>query len=128
MNHYPIPEIAETSHAIRRIGLGVMGWADMLIDLRIAYNSEEALALAREVMAVIQREADAASQQLAQVRGNFPDWTESIYGPSGPEGPRPMRNSTRTTIAPTGTLSIIANCSGGIEPVFSLAFIRSHYL
>jgi ribonucleoside-diphosphate reductase alpha chain len=128
MNHYPIPEIAETSHAIRRIGLGVMGWADMLIDLRIPYNSEEALELAREVMSFIQREADAASEQLAQVRGNFPDWADSIYGPNGPEGPRPMRNSTRTTIAPTGTLSIIANCSGGIEPVFSLAFIRSHYL
>ncbi len=128
MNHYPIPEIAETSNAIRRIGLGVMGWADLLIELRVPYNSEEALATAREVMSHIQREADAASQQLAMVRGNFPDWQESIYGPGGQEGPRPMRNSTRTTIAPTGTLSIIANCSGGIEPVFSLAFIRSHYL
>lgn len=128
MNQYPIPEIAETSHAIRRIGLGVMGWADMLIDLRIPYNSEEALRLAREVMSFIQKEADAASEQLARVRGNFPDWADSIYGPKGPEGPRPMRNSTRTTIAPTGTLSIIANCSGGIEPVFALAFVRSHYL
>ena len=128
MNHYPIPEIAVTSHAIRRIGLGVMGWADMLIELRVAYNSEEALSVAREVMSHIQREADAASQQLAMVRGSFPDWAVSIYGPNGQEGPRPMRNSTRTTIAPTGTLSIIANCSGGIEPVFSLAFIRSHYL
>jgi len=128
MNQYPIPEIAETSHAIRRIGLGVMGWADMLIDLRIPYNSEEALQLAREVMGFIQKEADAASEQLARVRGNFPDWADSIYGPKGPEGPRPMRNSTRTTIAPTGTLSIIANCSGGIEPVFALAFVRSHYL
>jgi ribonucleoside-diphosphate reductase alpha chain len=128
MNNYPIPEIAETSHAIRRIGLGVMGWADMLIDLRIAYDSEAALGVARDVMAHIQREADAASHQLAMVRGSFPDWNESIYGPGGQEGPRPMRNSTRTTIAPTGTLSIIANCSGGIEPVFSLAFIRSHYL
>ncbi|WP_322797445.1 vitamin B12-dependent ribonucleotide reductase [Tepidiforma sp.] len=128
MNQYPIPEIAETSHAIRRIGLGVMGWADMLIDLRIPYNSEAALKLARDVMSFIQREADAASEQLARVRGNFPDWADSIYGPKGPEGPRPMRNATRTTIAPTGTLSIIANCSGGIEPVFALAFIRSHYL
>ncbi|MGE0600744.1 MAG: vitamin B12-dependent ribonucleotide reductase [Dehalococcoidia bacterium] len=128
MNNYPIPQIADTSHAIRRIGLGVMGWADLLIELRIGYNSEEALATAREVMSHIQREADAASQQLALVRGNFPDWQDSIYGPGGQEGPRPMRNSTRTTIAPTGTLSIIANCSGGIEPVFSLAFIRSHYL
>ena len=128
MNDYPIPEIAETSHAIRRIGLGVMGWADLLIDLRIPYNSEKALETAREVMSFIQREADAASEQLAKVRGTFPDWADSIYGPGGPEGPRPMRNSTRTTIAPTGTLSILANCSGGIEPVFSLAFIRSHYL
>jgi len=128
MNHYPIPEIAETSHAIRRIGLGVMGWADLLIDLRIPYNSEAALQTAQQVMAFIQREADGASEQLARVRGNFPDWATSIYGPGGVEGPRPMRNSTRTTIAPTGTLSIIANCSGGIEPVFSLAFIRSHYL
>ena len=128
MNNYPIPEIAETSHAIRRIGLGVMGWADMLIELRIPYGSEQALATARGVMAHIQREADAASEQLARVRGSFPEWNESIYGPGGKEGPRPMRNSTRSTIAPTGTLSIIANCSGGIEPVFSLAFIRSHYL
>jgi ribonucleoside-diphosphate reductase alpha chain len=128
MNQYPIPEIAEVSHAIRRIGLGVMGWADMLIELRIAYDSEEALALARDVMGFIQREADAASQQLAAVRGSFPDWPDSMYGPTGSEGPRPMRNSTRTTIAPTGTLSIIADCSGGIEPVFALAFIRSHYL
>jgi ribonucleoside-diphosphate reductase alpha chain len=128
MNAYPIPEIAETSHAIRRIGLGVMGWADMLIDLRVAYDSPEALTVAREVMAFIQREADAASEQLAGVRGTFPDWDGSIYGPGGAEGPRKLRNSTRTTIAPTGTLSIIADCSGGIEPVFSLAFIRSHYL
>jgi ribonucleoside-diphosphate reductase alpha chain len=128
MNAYPIPEIAETSHAIRRIGLGVMGWADMLIDLRIPYDSEEALELAREVMGFIQRGADAASEQLAGIRGSFPDWKDSMYGPGGAEGPRPMRNSTRTTIAPTGTLSIIADCSGGIEPVFSLAFIRSHYL
>ena len=128
MNNYPIPEIAETSHSIRRIGLGVMGWADLLVDLRIPYDSEEALSLAREVMAFIQREADAASEQLAGIRGSFPDWEGSIYGEGGAEGARPMRNSTRTTIAPTGTLSIIADCAGGIEPVFSLAFIRSHYL
>ncbi|MCC7363021.1 MAG: vitamin B12-dependent ribonucleotide reductase [Dehalococcoidia bacterium] len=128
MNNYPIKEIEETSNAIRRIGLGVMGWADMLIELRIPYSSEQALQAARDVMTFIQREADAASQQLALVRGNFPDWSDSMYGPRGAEGPRPMRNSTRTTIAPTGTLSIIADCSGGIEPVFALAFIRSHYL
>ncbi|KAA0236145.1 adenosylcobalamin-dependent ribonucleoside-diphosphate reductase, partial [bacterium] len=128
MNAYPIPEIAETSHAIRRIGLGVMGWADMLINLGIPYDSEEALEMGRRVMGFVQQEADAASQQLAAVRGNFPDWADSVYGPRGSEGPRPMRNSTRTTIAPTGTLSIIADCSSGIEPVFALAFVRSHYL
>ena len=128
MNHYPIPEIDETSNAIRRIGLGVMGWADMLFDLHLSYASDEAIDLAKEVMAFIQKEADVASEQLSAVRGSFPDWDRSIYGPNGSEGPRPMRNSTRTTIAPTGTLSIIANCSGGIEPVFALAFVRSHYL
>ena len=128
MNQYPIEEIEETSRAIRRIGLGVMGWADMLLELRIPYDSEEALSLAREVMGFIQREADAASHNLAAVRGNFPEWGQSLYGPGGSEGPMPLRNSTRTTIAPTGTLSIIANCSGGVEPVFALAFVRSHYL
>ena len=128
MNRYPIEEIEETSRAIRRIGLGVMGWADMLLDLRVPYDSEEALSLAREVMGFIQREADAASHNLAAVRGNFPEWGQSLYGPGGSEGPMPLRNSTRTTIAPTGTLSIIANCSGGVEPVFALAFVRSHYL
>jgi ribonucleoside-diphosphate reductase alpha chain len=140
-NAYPIPEIQETSHAIRRIGLGVMGWADMLIDLRIPYDSQEAISLGEEVMRFIQERADAASEALANERGSFPDWEDSIYGPNaaelpspfgrgaGGEGlPRPMRNSTRTTIAPTGTLSIIADCSGGIEPVFSLAFTRTHYL
>ena len=128
MNQYPIEEIEETSRAIRRIGLGVMGWADMLLDLRVSYDSEQALSLAREVMGFIQREADAASHNLAAVRGNFPEWGQSMYGPGGGEGPMPLRNSTRTTIAPTGTLSIIANCSGGVEPVFALAFVRSHYL
>ncbi len=128
MNQYPIGEIEETSHAIRRIGLGVMGWADMLLALRVPYDSKQALSLAREVMGFIQREADAASHNLAAVRGNFPEWGQSLYGPGGSEGPMPLRNSTRTTIAPTGTLSIIANCSGGVEPVFALAFVRSHYL
>ena len=128
MNRYPIGEIEETSLAIRRIGLGVMGWADLLLELRAPYDSEQALSLAREVMGFIQREADAASHNLAAMRGNFPEWGQSLYGPGGSEGPMPLRNSTRTTIAPTGTLSIIANCSGGVEPVFALAFVRSHYL
>jgi len=124
MNRYPLPQIKEVSLAIRRIGLGVMGWADLLIELGIPYDSEEALRLGEEVMAFFQQRADAASEALAQVRGNFPDWADSVYGPSGPFGPRPMRNSTRTTIAPTGTISIIAACSSGVEPLFALAFVR----
>lgn len=126
MNNYPIPQIDETSRAIRRVGLGVMGWADMLIDLRIGYNTDAAVVLAEEVMRTIQEAADDASEELAGERGSFPDWEDSIYGPKGMN--RPMRNSTRTTIAPTGTISMIAGCSGGCEPIFSLAFFRQHYL
>ncbi|HEY8491222.1 MAG TPA: LAGLIDADG family homing endonuclease [Dehalococcoidia bacterium] len=133
MNRYPIPEIERVSKAIRRIGLGVMGWADLLYQLRIPYDSNEAMALAERTMAFIEQHADNASEALAEERGVFPAWEESIYGPKGQDHPhaqgvRRLRNSTRTTIAPTGTLSIIADCSGGIEPVFALAFIRQHYL
>lgn len=124
MNNYPIPEIAETSTSIRRIGLGVMGWADMLILMGIPYNSQAALDLGEEVMRFIDEKASAASETLAGERGNFPDWEDSVYGPGGLLGPRPMRNSTRTTIAPTGTISIIANCSSGIEPLFALSYVR----
>ncbi|MBI3953412.1 MAG: adenosylcobalamin-dependent ribonucleoside-diphosphate reductase, partial [Chloroflexi bacterium] len=128
MNRYPLPQIREVSLAIRRIGLGVMGWADLLIELGIPYDSEEALRLGEEVMAFFQERADAASEALASRpqsgRGNFPEWEDSEYGPRGKFGPRPMRNSTRTTIAPTGTISIIAGCSSGIEPLFALAFVR----
>ncbi|MFN8559010.1 MAG: vitamin B12-dependent ribonucleotide reductase [Dehalococcoidia bacterium] len=130
MNKYPLPQIEDVSRRIRRVGLGVMGWADLLYELRIPYDSEEALELAERVMNFIQERADAASMALAQERGVFPAWEESIYGPraAGPNSGMRLRNATRTTIAPTGTLSIIANCSGGIEPVFSLAFMRQHYL
>ena len=124
MNNYPIPEIAETSTSIRRIGLGVMGWADMLILMGIPYNSQAALDLGEEVMRFIDEKATSASETLAGERGNFPDWDDSVYGPGGLLGPRPMRNSTRTTIAPTGTISIIANCSSGIEPLFALSYVR----
>ncbi|MSQ34126.1 MAG: vitamin B12-dependent ribonucleotide reductase [Dehalococcoidia bacterium] len=124
MNRYPLPQIREVSLAIRRIGLGVMGWADLLIEMGIPYDSEEALRLGEEVMAFFQQRADQASEALARGRGNFPDWADSVYGPGGPFGPRPMRNSTRTTIAPTGTISIIAACSSGVEPLFALAFVR----
>ena len=130
MNKYPLPQIEDVSRNIRRIGLGVMGWGDLLYKLHIAYDSAEATALAERVMRHISEQADAASIRLADERGAFPLWEGSIYGPNGPEATRNMRlrNSTRTTIAPTGTLSIIADCSGGIEPVFSLAFMRQHYL
>ncbi len=130
MNRYPLPQIEETSHNIRRIGLGVMGWADMLYGLGVPYDSEEALDLAERVMAFIQSKADAGSAALAGERGAFPMWAVSVYGPEADSewAGTKLRNSTRTTIAPTGTLSIIADCSGGVEPVFSLAFTRQHYL
>ena len=124
MNNYPIPEIEETSTSIRRIGLGVMGWADMLILMGIPYDSQGALDLGERVMRFIDEKASAASERLAAERGSFPDWGDSAYGPEGTLGPRPMRNSTRTTIAPTGTISIIANCSSGIEPLFALSYVR----
>ena len=126
VNHYPIPEIEEMTLKTRKIGLGVMGWADLLFQLRLPYDSDEALKLGERMMAFIQEKADAASEELARERGVFPAWEESIYATGRQR--RMLRNSTRTTVAPTGTLSIIADCSGGIEPVFSLAFTRQHFL
>lgn len=123
MNKWPNDKIAEVSMAIRRIGLGVMGWADMLIKMGVPYDSSEACYLAEQLSSFIQREADAASRKLAVERGPFPEWDKSIYKDDGI-----IRNATRTTIAPTGTISIIAGCSSGIEPVFALEFKRSHYL
>ncbi|HXK34367.1 MAG TPA: vitamin B12-dependent ribonucleotide reductase, partial [Dehalococcoidia bacterium] len=129
-NRYPIPEIDEMTKKTRKVGLGVMGWADLLFKLRIRYDSDEAVALAGRLMSFIQEHADRASEALAAERGVFPAWTGSIYDPASgdPRAGRRFRNSTRTTIAPTGTLSIIADCSGGIEPAFALAFMRQHYL
>jgi ribonucleoside-diphosphate reductase alpha chain len=131
MNRYPIEEIDEATRLTRKIGLGVMGWHDTLLQLRIPYDSEEALSLAEEVMRFVQEKANEASMALGQERGTFQAFEGSRYdsGPSTGSGQAfPYRNSTRTTVAPTGTLSIIADCSSGIEPLFSLAFTRRHYL
>lgn len=122
MNNWPNPKIHEVSTNIRRIGLGVMGWADALIKMKIPYDSEEAVLLAESTMECISTAADRASIMLAMKRGSFPAINDSIYRNS------PMRHSTRTTIAPTGTISIIAGVSSGIEPIFALEFVRSHFL
>ena len=127
MNNYPIEQIAQMSRKTRRIGVGVMGWSDLLVELGIRYDSEEALELAETVMHRIQEESYRSSGELAQWRGNFPAWEGSIYNRPGPDGSgvRPMRNSAPVTIAPTGTISIIAGASSGIEPLFALSYVRN---
>lgn len=119
-NRYPLEQIDHTTKQTRKIGLGVMGWADLLLELGIPYNSDEAVTLGEKVMGFITDTARAASATLAQTRGAFP-----LFDVSTLKDGAPMRNATVTTIAPTGTLSIIAGCSSGVEPVFAYVFIRN---
>jgi ribonucleoside-diphosphate reductase alpha chain len=131
VSEYPIAEIAQITKLNRKIGLGVMGWADLLILLDIPYDSEQAINLGEEVMSFISREALSASVGMAKQRGPFPRWfQESIYKKADglrarrPRSREPRRNATVTTVAPTGTISLIANCSSGIEPIYSIAYRR----
>jgi ribonucleoside-diphosphate reductase alpha chain len=121
VNVFPLKEIGEITRANRKVGLGVMGFADMLILLGIPYDSEEALQCGEQVMRFIQEEAHEASREMGEQRGSFPNFEGSIWQAKYSA----MRNATVTTVAPTGTISIIAGCSSGIEPLFAISFMRN---
>ena len=134
-NRYPLAAITDLAQAIRRIGLGIMGWADLLVRVGVPYDSEEGVRLGRRLMEFVNEESRVASEGLAAARGVFPAWEASIWGPAEscarrPDGSRirperQLRNCNLTTVAPTGTISIFAGCSGGIEPLFAVAFMRN---
>ncbi len=128
MNNYPIAAVNDMTRKIRRIGLGMMGFADLLVQLGIGYNSEEGLRMAEEVMEFINKEARTASLDLAKERGTFLAWKDSIYDPTGPyfrgEALK-LRNGALTTIAPTGTTAMLADASSGIEPYFGVAYVKN---
>jgi ribonucleoside-diphosphate reductase alpha chain len=134
-NQYPLPEITDLAQRIRRIGLGVMGLADVFVKLGVPYDSDEGVALGRRIQQFVDQEGKLESERLAAERGTFPEWERSIWGPDETcarddqgERIRPMRrlrNCNVTTVAPTGTISIIAGCSSGIEPLFAVAFMRN---
>jgi ribonucleoside-diphosphate reductase alpha chain len=122
VNKYPMPKIEKMTKANRKIGLGVMGFADMLIQLGVSYDSEEALTLGKKVMKFIDEKTKKESIKLGQKRGSFRDFGESVWKN---KGFKTLRNAAMTTIAPTGSISIIGGCSSGIEPLFAVAFVRN---
>ncbi len=117
MSRFPLEKITQMVQGNRKIGLGIMGWADTLIEMRIPYDSEEAIALAGNVMGFIRKVADNESRRIGEARGSFANIDRSVHDP-------PMRNATRTTIAPTGTISLLADCSSGIEPLYAITYVK----
>jgi ribonucleoside-diphosphate reductase alpha chain len=134
-NQYPLEEIRSLAQRIRRIGLGVMGYADLLVRIGVPYDSEDAIDVSRTLMKFIDDESKKESERLAETRDVFPEWPTSIWGPDETcardangdriRSMRRLRNCNTTTVAPTGTISIFADCSGGIEPLFAVAFMRN---